>query len=250
MPTLAEAEALTHAAAAAGVPAQVGLVLRTSPVFVALREVVSSGRLGRPMAVSFRDDQFFPIQGHYNSTWRKDVAIAGSGALLEHSIHDLDILRFCLGEVREVWARTANHAGHEGIEDVAVVTLSFVSGATASLVSVWHEVLTRPSGRRVEVFFERGLAWFDDDYRGPLHLETSAGTEIRSCEAPSWVGELRLPDDPVMNTVRQYAEANLGFLEAVASGRPPSPGPGEALAAHRLAAAAYQSAATGRPVHC
>ena len=247
-PTLAEAEALTHAAAAAGVPAQVGLVLRTSPVFVALREVVSSGRLGRPMAVSFRDDQFFPIQGHYGSTWRSDVSVAGAGTLLEHSIHDLDVLRHVLGEVTELTARTANYAGHEGIEDVAVVLLSFASGATASLVSVWHEVLTRPSGRRVEVFCERGLAWLDDDFSGPLHVETTAGLEVRPCPPPAWVTALRWPDDRTMILVSHYAEANRAFLDAIAAARAPQPGLEEGLLAHRLADAVYRSARQGRPV--
>src|SRR5437660_183062 len=83
---------------------------------------------------------------------------------------DLDRARFLLGEVADVSGRTANYAGHEGIEDVAVATLAFESGATAGLVSVWHGVLSRPSTRRLEVFCERGMAWTDDDYTGPLHV--------------------------------------------------------------------------------
>src|SRR5437016_3662303 len=49
-PTLAEAEALTEGVVGAGVPHQVGLVLRTTPVFVALRDLLAGGELGRPMA--------------------------------------------------------------------------------------------------------------------------------------------------------------------------------------------------------
>ena len=94
-------------------------MLRSAPVFRALRDLVGGGSLGAPMAAVFRDDQYFPIQGTYASQWRADVAQAGGGCLIEHSIHDVDILRFCFGEVDEVAARTANHAGHEGIEDMA-----------------------------------------------------------------------------------------------------------------------------------
>jgi myo-inositol 2-dehydrogenase / D-chiro-inositol 1-dehydrogenase len=247
-PTLADAEALTRAVAVAGVPAQVGLVLRTAPVFGALRATVTSGRLGRAMAVGFRDDQFFPIQGHYRSTWRSDVSVAGAGTLLEHSIHDLDILRYCLGEVTEVTARTANYAGHEGIEDVAVALLTFASGATASLISVWHDVLTRPSLRRIEVFCERGLVWFDDDFAGPLHVETTAGAEVRPCLPPAWVADLPWPDDRIELAVSQYAEADRAFLDALAAGRAPQPGLEEGLIAHRLADAVYRSAREGRTV--
>jgi predicted dehydrogenase len=239
---------MTEAAAVAGVPAQVGLVLRTAPVFVALRGVVQQGALGRPMAIVFRDDQFFPIQGHYASTWRSDVTIAGAGTLLEHSIHDLDILRHCFGEIDTVTANTANYAGHDGIEDVAAVLLAFASGASASLVSVWHDVLNRPSLRRVEVFCERGLAWLDDDFTGPLHVETTAGRETRRCPPPAWVAELPWGDDRVRVAVGRYAEPNRAFLDAIAAGRAPDPGFGEALRAHRLADAVYRSARAGAPV--
>ncbi|TML63308.1 MAG: DUF3040 domain-containing protein, partial [Actinobacteria bacterium] len=155
--------------------------------------------------------------------WRADAAIAGGGALIEHSIHDLDLLRFLLGEVADVSGRTANFAGHEGIEDVAVATLAFASGATAGLVSVWHGVLSRPSTRRLEVFCERGMAWTDDDYTGPLHVETSDGAEARACPAPAWVEELPV-DRRWRSFAGQYAPANRSFLEALARGRPPEPG--------------------------
>ena len=83
-------------------PSQSGLVLRSAPVFRELRDLVQGGTLGAPMAAVFRDDQYFPIQGTYASQWRADVAQAGGGCLIEHSIHDLDILRFCFGDVDSV----------------------------------------------------------------------------------------------------------------------------------------------------
>src|SRR5258708_10966014 len=72
---------------AAGVVNQVGLVLRTSPAFRVLRQLVADERAGAPLAIVFRDDQFIPNQGHYASTWRMDPSKAGRGTLLEHSIH-------------------------------------------------------------------------------------------------------------------------------------------------------------------
>src|SRR5579871_4379974 len=80
---LARATALVDSVAAAGVPAQCGLVLRSAPVFQALRDLVKSGTLGEPMTAVFRDDQYFPIQGTYRSQWRADVAQAGGGCLIE-----------------------------------------------------------------------------------------------------------------------------------------------------------------------
>jgi predicted dehydrogenase len=242
---LAAAAALVDAVADAGVASQSGLVLRSAPVFRALRDLVQGGRLGAPMAAVFRDDQYFPIRGTYASEWRADVTQAGGGCLIEHSIHDVDILRFCFGEVGAVAARTANHAGHEGIEDLASVSLTFTSGLEAQLTSVWHDIMSRGSTRRIEVFCRDGMVWLDDEFRGPLHIQTSDGTDARVCPSPPWVDDLPLADDEVGLAVRAYVEADRGFLDALAAGRAPEPGLDVALEAHRLVDAAYRSAATG-----
>jgi len=242
---LASATSLVDAVAASGISSQCGLVLRSAPVFRALRDLVLGGALGAPMAAIFRDDQYFPIQGTYGSRWRADVAQAGGGCLIEHSIHDVDILRFCFGEVDSVAARTANHAGHEGVEDLASVSLSFASGLEAQLSSVWHDIVTRGSTRRVEVFCREGMVWLDNEFRGPLHLQTSAGTEVRACPSPRWVDELPMADDEIGLAVRAYVEADRAFVDAVSNGGPPEPGLDVALEAHRLVDAAYRSAAGG-----
>jgi predicted dehydrogenase len=239
------ADAAAMATAAAAVPSQVGLVLRTSPVLGAMRDLVQSGDLGRPMAVVFRDDQYLPNQGQYASEWRADVSVAGGGTLIEHSIHDLDVLRWMLGEATSVSARTANHAGHEGIEDVAVASIAFESGAVATLTSVWHQILTRPSTRAIEVLCERGIVSIDgDEYTGPLRLVSDDRTESWSVAPPDWVLELPI-DEAWKRYAGTYAPQARSFLDALASGATPSPSLDVAVAAHRLADAVYASAASG-----
>ena len=244
--TLADVAAMTDAVAAAGVPAQVGLVMRAAAPIVALQRLATDGgALGRPMAAVYRDDQFFPIQGRYASTWRADVAVCGGGTLIEHSIHDIDVLTWVLGPITELTCRTSNFAGHEGVEDVAVCTFIHASGATSSLVSVWHQVLSRPSLRRIEVFCERALLWLDDDGVGPVHVEQTSGAhQVETRTAADWIDALVVPDE-YREALAPYAAADLGFLHAVAAGRTPEPGFEVALAAHRVADAAYRSAALG-----
>jgi predicted dehydrogenase len=242
---LARATALVEAVKSSGVASQSGLVLRRAPVFEELRDLVQGGTLGTPMAAVFRDDQYFPIRGTYASQWRADASQAGGGCLIEHSIHDLDILRFCFGDVDSVVARTANHAGYEGIEDLAAVTLSFASGFEAQLTSIWHDILSRGSTRRLEVFCREGMVWLDDEFRGPLHIQTSDATEVRPCPSPPWVDALPIADDEVGLAVRAYAGADRAFIDAVTAGRSPAPGLDVALEAHRLVDAAYRSAADG-----
>ncbi|MEL6984628.1 MAG: Gfo/Idh/MocA family oxidoreductase, partial [Actinomycetota bacterium] len=168
---LADAEAMTEAVEQAGVTNQVGLVLRRSPAFRYLRHVVHRPEAGPIMNVVFRDDQYLPTQGLYGSTWRADRTKAGGGTLLEHSIHDLDLLDWLMGPIVEVSARLGTIHGLEGIDDQATVTLVAQSGAQAALISVWHDVLSRPSQRSVEVFTTGGFFALEGDWIGPVRWD-------------------------------------------------------------------------------
>jgi predicted dehydrogenase len=239
------------AAALATIPHQVGLVLRWAPVFARVAEIVQSRRHGRTLTAILRDDQFFPIQGYYGSQWRGDVARAGGGTLIEHSIHDIDVLRWILGD--PVWVSgVVNTAyGHEGIEDLASLTLGFADGSTAQLVSVWHQILTRGSSRRLEVFCDSAYLWTESDYLGPLHIETADGIEVYTADAPEWAGELAVPE-MFQKALAQYAVPNQHFLEALDPAGASAdlagfPTAADALAAHRIVEAAYRSARSGRP---
>ncbi len=244
-PTFAECEAV--AALLATVPHQVGLVLRHAPVFQALVDRVTRGEYGRPLAVVFRDDQYFPNQGMYASEWRSDVARAGGGTLFEHSIHDVDVLCWLLGAPTTVRAEVASRFGYPGIDDVAALILSFADQSVATLTSVWHQILSRGSTRRLEVFCDDALLWLDDDYLGPIHVETSDRSQIIETAPPVWVQELALPE-PVSRMVGEYAPATKSFLDALAADGAAAtgfPDASTALVAHRVVAAAYQSAVAG-----
>ncbi|MSO78394.1 MAG: Gfo/Idh/MocA family oxidoreductase [Acidimicrobiia bacterium] len=231
----------------ASVPHQVGLVLRYAPVFRAAAEAVASGQYGRVLACVMRDDQYFPTQGQYGSDWRSDVAKSGGGTLLEHSIHDVDVLSWILGAPTSVRAEVSNRFGYLGIDDVAVLTLGYPEGVHATLLSVWHQVLTRESSRRLEIFCEQAFIWADDDYLGPLHVETSDGASMIAAELPTWAAQLGVPPEHAAS-VAQYAEPSIAFLRALAakgSAATGSPDALTALHAHRIVDAAYRSAATG-----
>ena len=247
-PTFAECERV--ATLLSGVPHQVGLVLRHAPVFALGADIVRSGRYGRVLVTNFRDDQYFPIQGMYASTWRADAAKAGGGTLIEHSIHDVDLLAWMLGEPSSVSAATAERFGYRGIEDTAVVRLGYPDGSQAVLESIWHQVLTRGSSRRLEIFCEGAYCWTEDDYLGPWVVETSDGVSQLEGLLPEWAHRLDVPEVHAKSVV-QYAEPAKAFLDAVAegAGKGGFPTVHEALAAHRVVEAAYRSAAEGgRPV--
>lgn len=244
---LADVEEMVAAIDKAGVKAGVGLVLRHSPILTVMKELMDDPTLGRPMAIVFRDDQFFPIQGHYGSEWRKDRSIAGAGALLEHSIHDVDVLNWFAGKVHGVRGSTRNFAGFEGIEDLAFAHLDFESGAQANLVSVWHSVLGRPSTRRLEVFFEKGFFAVDDDFIGPIHYQVHAqnAREISAEEVRKrYLDQLGLSDE-IFEGLLRYSLEDYFFLKACLEDKPVFPDFRVALEAHRVVDAIYRSAEAG-----
>ncbi|MFM2077007.1 MAG: hypothetical protein RJA49_897 [Actinomycetota bacterium] len=234
--TADEAQRMADAADAAGVTHQVGLVLRHSPAYLWAKHLVEGADAGRVMTVVFRDDQFIPIQGHYASTWRGDIELVGAGTLLEHSIHDVDMLRFLVGEVRRVSAHMGYFHGLDGIDDVATASLRFADGATGVLNSVWHDNLARPSLRRVEIFCERRHIVIEgDDWLGPVSWTDSDGT------TGSLEGEaLSAAVDPMRDG---SANPDGEFVRAALDGRPATPDLHTAVAAHRIVDAMYASAA-------
>ena len=238
---LANAQALTDLVTTSGVTNQVGLVLRRSPAFTLVKQLLADPEAGRVMAVVLRDDQFIPVQGMYGSDWRADTARAGAGTILEHSIHDVDLLEWLLGPIDRVSGWTREFHGIAGIEDAATAGFSFASGAVGSLVSVWHDVLERPSLRHVEVFCERLQVTVEGDWFGPVRWTLTGGPE-QVLEGTELLAAL---DPPLPDGGNPDGE----FIEAVAAGRAASPDVGEALRAHRVVDSFYRSAAAdGAPI--
>lgn len=234
---LDDAHRVTDALITSGVTNQVGLVLRHSPAYLWARHLVTHEKAGRVMSVVFRDDQFIPIQGHYASSWRSDRARAGAGTLIEHSIHDIDMLRYLVGPITSVNARWSNFHGHDGIEDVVNAVVSFDADPPTSgtISSVWHDNLSRPSLRRVEIFCERRYVSIDGDWLGPVSW-TDADGESGSLSGAGLI-------EATSDRVGRHANPDAAFLLAVADGAPSYPDARVALRAHEAVDAMYHSAA-------
>jgi predicted dehydrogenase len=243
---LPTAREMAAAVTEAGVVNMVGLVLRSSPALLTLRELIRDPQAGRLMNIAFRDDQYIPIQGMYGSDWRGDRERAGAGALLEHSIHDLDILEWLAGPIETISAHTAYFHGLDGIEDSVSVLARFEGGHTATLTSVWHDILSRPSLRRLEAFSERSLATMEGDLVGPVRWQRQPHGSTDGDDTDEGVVDETIIEAWLAQRGIHAEIAEELFLRAVESGGP-SPGPTieDAVRAHVLVDAVYRSAAEG-----
>ena len=221
----------------AGVINQVGLVLRTSPAFRVMRHLINDPRAGKTISIVFRDDQFIPNQGHYGSVWRMDKNLAGRGTLLEHSIHDVDILQWMLGPVATVSCVTREHHGYDRIDDLAAARLEFTNGAVVQLTSVWHDILERGSLRHVEVFCDHLFIRLEGERFGPITYQFTGEPEQQ------------LEGEAVVEFLTEAGDDNpsleQNFMTAVSDGVPATPSFRDALPAHRIVDALYASADAG-----
>jgi predicted dehydrogenase len=246
-------EELCDAVERGGLPSQVGFHSRFHPSLIHLHELVTAGDMGRPMGYAIRDDQYWPtgqvVPGH--SSWRSDRKLAGGGALLEHSIHAVDLLCWLFGPVSRVQAHTRNVFGY-GVEDVATVMIEHESGSVGTLLTIFNAVRGREE-RRIEVFLESGAIEMTTDFVVGAP-EDSFLVQRPDCDpVEPDLGQLRQERFDRMGISRRdfifytYV-ADRSWVHAVLDGKSASPGFEDARAAHRVVDAAYRSAATGFPV--
>ncbi|MDF2543177.1 MAG: oxidoreductase domain protein [Herbinix sp.] len=97
---------------------------------IRLKEAVSSGKLGQ-LNFGGSHTKWFRSQNYYDSgDWRGTWELDGGGALMNQSIHYIDLLQYIMGPVDEVFAYCVTRA-HENIEveDIGIATVKFKSGA-------------------------------------------------------------------------------------------------------------------------
>lgn len=236
----------------AGVRTQIGLVLRFSAVYTQMRAWARRPEMGAPMAVMLRDDQCFPIRGLHASPWRGDRSRTAGGTLIEHGVHDLDLLVWLFGPIRRLRAWEQNRAGYPGVEDYVAVEIEFDSGVRAQLVTLWHNVLQRPSNRRLEVFCINGFLASDHDMAGPVTEQLGDGEEqvIPTEEVLArFAHSIGRADHPLAAWFAiPYMLQDLCFVEALLEDRAPAPDVRAGLEAQRLAEAVYAAARTAEEV--
>ena len=99
-----------------------------------LKETIDSGRF-RTLTLGDAYIKWYRPQAYYDSGgWRGTWALDGGGALMNQSIHAIDLLQYFMGPVKAVQAFTDTLA-HDRIEveDVAVTALRFENGALGTI---------------------------------------------------------------------------------------------------------------------
>ncbi|WP_026203204.1 Gfo/Idh/MocA family protein [Rhizobium giardinii] len=141
---IADGEKLIGAAQAAGIPLLVGHHRRHNPIIQKAKKIIDSGELGRVLVANAMFWLFKP-DDYFNIDWRRQ---AGAGPVFLNLIHDVDNLRYLLGDIVAVQARESHIVRSNVVEETAVILMEFASGllATASVsdtvVAPWSWEMT------------------------------------------------------------------------------------------------------------
>jgi predicted dehydrogenase len=126
-----------------------------------IKKAIEAGRFGKIVLASaqckwFRDQQYYD-----SATWRGTWALDGGGALMNQSIHTIDLLLYLNGDVEEVsaMAGTLSHTGIE-VEDNAVAIVKFKNGSMGTIEGSTSCAPGFP--RRVEISGSLGSVVLED----------------------------------------------------------------------------------------
>jgi UDP-N-acetylglucosamine 3-dehydrogenase len=230
--TVEDARAMIRASVDTGRQLRIAFPVRYLPAVGQAREIVGAGTIGRVLAVNGTN------HGRIPGRWFLDPELAGGGAVMDHTVHVADALRWMLGaEARSVYAEIGTFFGAGGIDDGAILTLELEGGVIADgafatidpswsrgeAYPTWGDVTLRITGTSgvLEVdAFARRLTTFDHEAKRTSWTHTGEDMNV-----------LMLED----------------FLRGVAEGSPAGASGVDGLRALEIVLAAYRSAEDNEP---
>ncbi|SFB71576.1 Gfo/Idh/MocA family protein [Butyrivibrio sp. YAB3001] len=129
---------------------------RTLPVYIKLKEIVSSGKYGALKRVNwvvtdwYRPEQYYKSSS-WHATWEKD----GGGVLLNQCPHNLDLLQWICGSPVRVQGFCHEGRFHDiEVEDDVTAYMEWDNGATGTFITSTGDA---PDINRLEISLEEAL---------------------------------------------------------------------------------------------
>jgi UDP-N-acetylglucosamine 3-dehydrogenase len=121
-----DARAMIQASETSGSQLRTSFPVRYLPSMVRARELVRGGALGRVLAINGTN------HGQIPGGWFLAPELAGGGAVMDHTVHLADILRWMFDvEVKSVYAEIDSFFGAGETDDAAILTLELEGGPVA-----------------------------------------------------------------------------------------------------------------------
>ncbi len=240
--SLGKADALIAACREQGVKLCVISQHRFDQGIVDLRKAIKEEKLG-PLAFGGAYTQWYRAQEYYDSgNWRGTWTLDGGGALMNQSIHYVDLLQYIMGPVEEIHAYCARRAHVRiEVEDVSAATLKFKSGA----IGVIEGMTAAYPGfaARLDIFGGDGGVIIENDTVKEWRLRSGEEYATPVSEGPLIVGTSSA-DIWYLGHRRQIQD----MVDAIREDRLPLVTGEEGRKPLEIILAIYQSARTGQTV--
>src|SRR5262249_18408312 len=97
------------------------------------------GKIGKVLAIRGTN------RGRCPFDWFVQPALSGGGAVIDHTVHVTDLMRWLLGsEVKEVYAEISNGINGREFYDCGFLTMQFENGVFATLDTSWSRPKSFP----------------------------------------------------------------------------------------------------------
>ena len=240
--TLAKADALIVACQKAGVKLCSISQHRFDAAVMALKHAVTMNQLGQ-LNFGGSHTKWYRSQEYYDSgSWRGTWALDGGGALINQSIHYVDLLQYIMGPVEELHAYCSSRA-HQRIEveDIAVAAVKFRSGAIGLLEG---STAAYPGFvARLDVYGTNGSVIIENDQISQWQLRGETPCPVEP-EPTGFIGGTSSKDIWHLSHKRQIAD----MIAAIREDREPLVNGIEGRKPLEIVLAVYESARTGKPV--
>lgn len=130
--TTEDAQEMIDVCREAGVLLQIAFPVRYNTAVKRAQQLIEEGKLGRLLALRGTN------RGKNPGGWFADPSLSGGGAVMDHTVHVVDVMRwFTASEVKEVYAEADKRYTDKSIDDCGILTLEFDSGVFATLDCSW-----------------------------------------------------------------------------------------------------------------
>lgn len=161
-----------------GIPCFVAYYRRTLPYFIRIKQIIDDGNLGdiSTVQIQFAIPPYATDFDRENLPWRVKKELAGAGYFYDLASHQLDLLDFLLGEIKDVHGFKNNIAGLYEAEDAVTASFKFQSGVLGS--GSWSFIAPKDT-RSDLIYFSgtKGKLTCSTFNFSPILLETSEGVQ-------------------------------------------------------------------------
>ena len=218
---------------------------RFMPKIRALKEQLGNKHIG-DLFLGDAYIKWFRSQDYYDSgAWRGTFKLDGGGALINQSIHTIDLLQWFMGGVESLYGQigTFTHKRLEG-EDNAVAALRFKSGAIGVIEG---STSVRPGqARRIELHGKNGTAIIIDN-SVKIRLADQDGSSDSSSETEEKFGSGSA--SPLAGfSIEPHRDQFDAIAEAIEKNETPPVSGEESLKALAIVLAIYESSKTNKPI--